>query len=34
MIEELDRITRENMNEAADRFRAALDSDGIMPFDF
>jgi hypothetical protein len=34
MIEELDRVTRENMNEAADRFRAALDSDGIMPFDF
>src|SRR5215831_15708110 len=26
MIEELDRVTRENMNEAADRFRAALDS--------
>ena len=34
LIEELDRITRENMNEAADRFRSALESDGIMPFDF
>jgi hypothetical protein len=34
IIEELDRVTRENMNEAADRFRAALDSDGITPFDF
>ena len=34
LIEELDRVTRENMNEAVDRFRSALESDGIMPFDF
>jgi len=34
MIEELDRVTRENMNEAVDRFRAALENDDIVPFDF
>src|ERR671926_149744 len=34
LIEELDRVTRENMNEAVDRFRIALDQDGILPFDF
>jgi hypothetical protein len=34
LIEELDRVTRENMNEAIDRWRDALDSDGIMPSDF
>ena len=34
LIEELDRVTRENMNEAVDRFRAALENDGIVPFDF
>jgi hypothetical protein len=34
LIEELDRVTRENMNEAVDRFRSALESDGIVPFDF
>ena len=34
LIEELDRVTRENMTEAVDRFRLALENDGIMPFDF
>jgi hypothetical protein len=34
LIEELDRVTRENMTEQIDRWRDALDSDGIMPFDF
>jgi hypothetical protein len=34
MIEELDRITRENMAEMVERFRYALDNDGITPFDF
>jgi len=34
LIEELDRVTRENMNEQIDRWRDALDSDGILPFDF
>ncbi|HET7380119.1 MAG TPA: hypothetical protein VFJ24_08775 [Gaiellales bacterium] len=34
LIEELDRVTRENMNEAVDRFRIALEQDGILPFDF
>jgi hypothetical protein len=34
LIEELDRVTRENMTDAVDRFRSALESDGIMPFDF
>jgi DNA-directed RNA polymerase subunit RPC12/RpoP len=34
LIEELDRVTRENMSDAIDRFRSALESDGIMPFDF
>jgi hypothetical protein len=34
MIEELDRITRENMAEHLKRFTAALDADAITPFDF
>jgi hypothetical protein len=34
MTEELDRITRENMAEHLERFRAALDADAITPFDF
>jgi hypothetical protein len=34
LIEELDRVTRENMSDAIDRFRSALENDGIMPFDF
>jgi hypothetical protein len=34
MIEELDRITRENMADLVERFRTALDEDGITPFDF
>jgi hypothetical protein len=34
LIEELDRVTRENMTDAIDRFRSALENDGIMPFDF
>ncbi len=32
--EELDRITRENMTEAVERFRTALENDDILPFDF
>jgi hypothetical protein len=34
MIEELDRVTRENMAEAVERFVRALETDGITPFDF
>jgi hypothetical protein len=34
LTEELDRITRANMAEHLERFRAALDADAIMPFDF
>ena len=34
LIEELDRITRENMSEAIERFRVALENDDILPFDF
>jgi hypothetical protein len=34
LTEELDRITREHMAEHLERFRAALDADAIMPFDF
>ena len=35
LIEELDRVTRENMTEAVDRFRLAPSkTTGIMPFDF
>jgi hypothetical protein len=34
LIQELDRVTRENMAEAIERFRHALDNDGITPFDF
>ena len=34
LIEELDRVTRENMAETVERFRYALENDGIMPFDF
>ena len=34
LIEELDRVTRENMSEAVERFRLALESDDILPFDF
>jgi len=34
LTEELDRITRENMAEHLERFRAALDADAILPFDF
>jgi hypothetical protein len=34
MIEELDRITRQNMAEHLERFSAALEADAITPFDF
>ena len=34
LTEELDRVTRENMAEILERFRAALDADAIQPFDF
>jgi hypothetical protein len=34
LIRELDRVTRENMAEAVERFRKALEHDGITPFDF
>ena len=34
LTEELDRITRQNMAEHLERFRAALDADAITPFDF
>ena len=34
LIEELDRVTRENMSEAVERFRRALEHDHIQPFDF
>jgi hypothetical protein len=34
LTEELDRITRANMAEHLERFRAALDADAITPFDF
>jgi Zn finger protein HypA/HybF involved in hydrogenase expression len=34
LIEELDRVTRENMSDTIDRLRSALENDGIMPFDF
>jgi hypothetical protein len=34
LTEELDRVTRENMAEHLERFRAALDADAITPFDF
>ena len=34
LTEELDRITRENMADHLERFRAALDADAITPFDF
>jgi hypothetical protein len=34
LTEELDRITRINMAEHLERFRAALDADAITPFDF
>ncbi len=34
MIEELDRITRQNMAEHLERFSAALHADAITPFDF
>ncbi len=34
MIEELDRITRQNMAEHVERFTAALHADAITPFDF
>ena len=34
LTEELDRITRENMTDHLERFRAALDADAITPFDF
>jgi hypothetical protein len=34
LTEELDRITRVNMAEHLERFRAALDADAITPFDF
>jgi len=34
LIEELDRVTRENMSEAVERFRNALEQDHIQPFDF
>jgi hypothetical protein len=34
LTEELDRITRENMAEHLERFRAALEADAITPFDF
>jgi hypothetical protein len=34
MIEALDRVTRQNMSEAIERFRLALENDDIVPFDF
>jgi hypothetical protein len=34
LTEELERVTRENMAEHLERFRAALDADAITPFDF
>lgn len=34
LIEELERITRENMADSLERFIRALDDDGIMPIDF
>jgi DNA-directed RNA polymerase subunit RPC12/RpoP len=34
LTEELDRVTRENMADILERFRAALDADAILPFDF
>lgn len=34
LTEELDRLTRANMAEHLERFRAALDADAITPFDF
>jgi hypothetical protein len=34
LTEELDRVTRENMAEHLERFRAALEADAIFPFDF
>ena len=34
MIDELDRITRENMADHLERFIRALEDDGIMPIDF
>ena len=34
LTEELDRVTRANMAEHLERFRAALDADAITPFDF
>jgi DNA-directed RNA polymerase subunit RPC12/RpoP len=34
LTEELDRITRVNMAEHLERFRAALDADAITPFDY
>jgi hypothetical protein len=34
MIEELERMTRANMQDEIDRFVAALDADQIVPFDF
>ena len=33
-IEELGRITRENMADHLERFMRALEDDGIMPIDF
>jgi len=34
LIEELERITRENMADHLERFMRALEDDGIMPIDF
>ncbi len=34
LTEELERVTRANMTEHLERFRAALDADAITPFDF
>jgi hypothetical protein len=34
LIDELERITRENMADALERFMRALEDDGIMPIDF
>jgi hypothetical protein len=34
MVEELERITREHMEEELRRLRHALESDGLTPFDF
>ncbi|HET7171466.1 MAG TPA: hypothetical protein VFI18_07510 [Gaiellales bacterium] len=34
LIEELERITRENMADHLERFLRALEDDGIMPIDF